>query len=257
MFKKFAKSFLKNKTGYRIYSKLYFLARDMGLQYPDLSDEFMELKSKCSNFTMTSLENLYYVHNSVKHIVKYNIPGSFVECGVWKGGNVMMMALTLLKLGINDRKIYLYDTFEGMSEPTDKDYTFDHQDAKDEWKDSQKDDHNEWCYSSLDEVKDNVYSTGYPKENFIFVKGKVEDTLPGTMPEQIALLRLDTDWFESTYQELIHLYPLLTKNGFLVIDDYGHWEGARQAVDKYFQEKKIDLYLNRIDYTARGGIKTS
>ena len=71
------------------------------------------------------------------------------------------------------------------------------------------------------------------------------------MPKQIALLRLNTDWFESTYHELVHLYPLLSKGGVLIIDDYGHWQGARKAVDTYFKEQGIYPLLHRIDYTGR------
>jgi predicted kinase len=89
------------------------------------------------------------------------------------------------------------------------------------------------------------------------VKGKVEETLPGAIPEKISILRLDTDWYESTYHELVHLYPLLTVNGFLIVDDYGYWKGAREAVDKYFEENGVKIFMNRLDNSARGGIKTA
>jgi len=75
------------------------------------------------------------------------------------------------------------------------------------------------------------------------------------MPGKIALLRLDTDWYESTAHELKHLYPLLVPGGVIIIDDYGHWEGARKAVDEYITAEKLPLLLNRIDYTGRIGIK--
>ena len=88
-----------------------------------------------------------------------------------------------------------------------------------------------------------------------FVKGKVEDTIPKNTPEKIALLRLDTDWYESTYHELTHLFPLLSKHGVLIIDDYGHWQGARKAVDQYFGENNIQILLNRMDYSGRMAIK--
>jgi hypothetical protein len=83
----------------------------------------------------------------------------------------------------------------------------------------------------------------------------VEDTIPGNMPKKIALLRLDTDWYESTKHELTHLFPLLQSNGVLIIDDYGHWEGARKAVNEYISDKHIRILLNRIDYTGRIAIK--
>jgi len=89
----------------------------------------------------------------------------------------------------------------------------------------------------------------------IFIQGKVEDTLPKITPEKISLLRLDTDWYESTYQELLHLFPKLSKGGTIIIDDYGHWKGAREAVDDYFKEKGIKILLNRIDEIGVIGIK--
>lgn len=98
--------------------------------------------------------------------------------------------------------------------------------------------------------------TGYSFNNIVFIKGKVEDTLiKEAQPEKISLLRLDTDWYESTKAELEHLFPKLEKEGVLVIDDYGHWQGARKAVDEYFSKNKINILLNRVDYTCRMGIK--
>jgi len=162
----------------------------------------------------------------------------------------MMAALTFQKFGVTDRKIYLYDTFEGMSPPTGKDTTYYGESAEKEWNKDMK------CYSPLEEVKLNIKSTGYPEANIFYIKGKVEDTIPETIPSKIALLRLDTDWYESTYHELIHLYPLLGQNGVLIIDDYGFWKGAREATDQYFKEKNIKILLNRIDSTGRMAIKT-
>ena len=112
-----------------------------------------------------------------------------------------------------------------------------------------------WCYSSLDEVRGNMTRTGYPAERMRFVKGKVEDSIPGEVPLQIALLRLDTDFYESTYHELRHLYPRLAPGGVLIIDDYGHWAGARKATDQYFAEIGLPLLLQRIDYTGRIAIR--
>jgi O-methyltransferase len=87
------------------------------------------------------------------------------------------------------------------------------------------------------------------------VKGKVEDTVPKNAPEKIALLRLDTDWYESTRRELVHLFPRLVPGGVLIIDDYGHWQGARKAVDEYIAGNQVKILLNRVDYTGRIGVK--
>jgi O-methyltransferase len=217
---------------------------------------FMELYDKCKAYTMTSPERMYSLYKSVEYVLQNNLPGDFVECGVWQGGCSMMMALTLLKNGVSNRKIYMYDTFEGMSEPTEADKTFSGIDAK-KLLDSQDrmDITSEWCYSKIDDVRAHIALTGYPLNNIMLVKGKVEDTIPGAIPEKIAILRLDTDWYESTWHELQHLYPLLVEKGILIIDDYGHWQGARKAVDTYFSSNKISILLNRIDYTGRIAIK--
>jgi hypothetical protein len=108
-----------------------------------------------------------------------------------------------------------------------------------------------WCYASIEDVRQNILSTGYPEEKIYLVKGKVEHTIPKILPEKLSLLRLDTDWYESTKHELIHLCPQLSPEGILIIDDYGHWQGARKAVDEYFAEQNRKIYLHRIDYTGR------
>jgi len=224
--------------------------------FPDMEKKFLELAEKCKPYTMTSVERLYSVYKSVEYIIKNNISGDFIECGVWKGGSSMMMALSLLENNITNKKIYLYDTFEGMTEPTEKDIDLSKKNAKIKYENKKNPKSgSDWCRSEMDEVKENLYSTAYPKENIIFVKGKVEETIPKTIPGKIALLRLDTDWYESTKHELQHLYPLLSKNGVLIIDDYGHWLGCRKAADEYFLAQNINPLLNRIDYTGRIMIK--
>lgn len=224
--------------------------------FPDFDREFWALYHKCKPHTMTSPERLYALYQAVNYVCQNNIPGDFVECGVWKGGSSMMIAETLKLNNITDRKIFLYDTFEGMSEPTenDKDYRGQSADGLLQ-RDSKEVQDSVWCYSPLEEVKTNMKSTNYPDAQIVFVKGKVEETIPKTIPSIIALLRLDTDWYESTKHELIHLFPLLKQQGVIIIDDYGYWEGCRKAVDEYFNQNKIQILLSRIDYTGRMGIK--
>lgn len=91
------------------------------------------------------------------------------------------------------------------------------------------DDSSEWFSVSVDDVRHNLLGTGYCEDRLKFVKGKVEDTVPGAAPERIAILRLDTDWYESTWHELLHLYPRLAVGGVLIVDEYGHWEGSRKS----------------------------
>jgi O-methyltransferase len=228
-----------------------------GLEDIFVDIEFMRIYETVLMYTMTSPQRLYSLYKSVEYIIQNNIPGDFVECGVWRGGSSMTIALTLKKMNVSDRKIYMYDTYEGMSEPSENDSDIYGNKADTMLNTVQKIDKEEniWCYASLGDVKQNIFSTGYPENNIVFVKGKVEDTIPGIIPSSIAILRLDTDWYESTLHELNHLYPLLVSRGVLIIDDYGHWEGARKAVDEYIQQNKLSLLLNRIDYTARTAVK--
>lgn len=219
--------------------------------------DFMKIYEKCRPFTLTSVERAYSLYKSCQYVIAQGLEGDFVECGVWKGGSVMIIAYTLVSLGVSDRKIYLYDTFEGMSEPENIDVDLNNESAKTLMAaDAEKSGH-VWAYAGEQEVRENIFSTGYEKKNFVFVKGKVEETIPGIAPQKIALLRLDTDWYSSTYHELTQLYPLLIKSGILIIDDYGHWAGARKAVDEYFNEFDRLIFLQRVDYTGRVLIKQS
>lgn len=219
--------------------------------------EMWQLYEECKPYTMTSPDRMYALFKAVNYIIDNDIPGDFVECGVWKGGSSMLVAKTLISRGITNRTLWLYDTFEGMSAPTEKDMDYTGQKADILLNKSSKDNaESVWCYSSYNEVEKNILSTGYPSQNIKLVKGKVEDTIPENIPEDnIALLRLDTDWYESTKHEMIHLYPKLIQKGVLIIDDYGHWVGAKKAVDEYISEKNIPLLLNTIDYTGRIAVK--
>lgn len=163
----------------------------------------------------------------------------------------MLIAYTLLQENVKDRNIWLYDTFAGMTQPGEKDGEVE----KAEWlKQKLTEEKNNWCLGELDDVKNNLLITGYPVDKLNFVRGKVEDTIPRHLPGKIALLRLDTDWYESTKHELEHLYPLLQERGVLLIDDYGAWQGARKATDEYFKDKS-EVFLHRVDYTGRLVIK--
>ncbi|MDB5266106.1 MAG: hypothetical protein JWM39_819 [Parcubacteria group bacterium] len=221
---------------------------------PDSDPAFKVVHEAVRDATMTSRERQQALYQAVNYIADNNIEGDIVECGVWKGGSSMISALALKAKHQTDRKLYLYDTFAGMSAPTKEDVSLHGTAAQGKWEALADGDKNLWDYASLKEVQGNLATTGYPKDNLIFVSGKVEDTIPATMPERIAVLRLDTDWYESTKHELEHLFPLLVPGGVLIIDDYGHWQGARQAVDEYLATQP-PMFLARIDYTGRIGIK--
>lgn len=207
-------------------------------------------------YTMTSPERLYALIQAVRHVAAAAIPGDLVECGVWRGGSMMAAALTLTECADTKRELYLFDTFEGMSVPTALDVSVDGQKASALLASPRSTDpESPWCYAGIDDVRAAMRSTGYPAERIHYVQGRVEDTVPGNAPARIALLRLDTDWYESTRHELEHLYPLLSPGGVLIIDDYGHWAGCRKAVDEYFGAHGVRLLLNRVDYTGRIAIK--
>lgn len=223
--------------------------------FADLSLADKNIMIRAKPFTMTSEERLAALISAVRYVCHSRLPGDLVECGVWRGGSMMAAALTLLDEGDTVRHLYLYDTFSGMSEPTNEDKNLDGKMAQQQL-DSEPVNTGIWCHASLKEVQENLYSTGYPKENIHFVQGKVEETIPKTMPEGVAVLRLDTDWYESTRHELLHLFPRLAQYGILILDDYGHWQGARKAADEYFAQRQKPIFLHRVDYTARIAVKT-
>jgi O-methyltransferase len=223
----------------------------------DIEPEFLELYLICKPKTMTSVERMYALCKAVEYIARQDIVGDIVECGVWRGGSAMLAALTLQRRGDRRRHLYLYDTYKGMSEPADIDVNVLGSSARERWVVAQRDDYNAWAYAPLEEVEKNIRSTGFPMDRVHLIAGKVEDTIPTTMPKQIALLRLDTDFYESTAHELRHLFPLLSPGGVLIVDDYGHWAGSRRAVDEYFAQHAPPMLLNRIDSNGRVGVRVA
>ena len=250
MARRFVKKQL-NKIGYDL------IKVNKGPKWPtDFEELHKEIVTAVQPYTMTSPERIFGLIEAVKYISRHKLEGDIVECGVWKGGSMLAVAKTLNIVSDQSRLLYLYDTFEGMSEPTEKDLSFDNKEAKSFLEaDRDKNKNLVWAYSTLDTVKNTMRLSSYPDHKTNYVQGKVEDTIPGTVPEKISLLRLDTDWYESTKHELVHLFPRLVKGGVLIIDDYGYWKGARKAVDEYFMENNIQILLNRLDDTGRIAIK--
>jgi len=201
---------------------------------------------------MTSLERMYALYQAVRYVIEADIPGAVVECGVWRGGSCMLAALTMMQVG-DLRQIWLYDTFEGMTEPSEHDVRWDGTVASQRYRELGGGQH--WCFASLEEVVCNMGSTGYPADKLVFVKGPVEQTLMQRAPESIALLRLDTDWYESTWIELEVLFPRMSRGSVLIVDDYGWWAGARKAVREFLSRNQVAMLLNRIDETGRIGVK--
>jgi lipopolysaccharide biosynthesis glycosyltransferase len=222
------------------------------------SPDHRRIVQRCLPFTMGSPERLLATIDATEYVIARGVPGAFAECGVWRGGSVLAMVLSLQAAGVDDRDVYLFDTFEGMTAPTAEDTSAFHAPAAEEWETAGED----RAYGDLfgrdtfgeGQVRRLLHATGYPPERIHLVRGPVEQTLPAAAPDGLALLRLDTDWYESTRHELEHLYPRLATGGVLIVDDYGHWEGARKAADEHLAGHPA-LLLARSDYTGRMAVK--
>lgn len=249
------KSFLKSALHSAGFELIKTSRLEQATSIPEATEEENAILETASRYSMSGRVRLWSLLQAVEHVARAGIDGDFVECGVWKGGNLVLCGLMAKKLKL-DKHIWGYDTFEGMSEPTAEDRRVGGGGTVfDQWRQRQKNGVTDWCYSPFEEVEQN-FRNEVGTGNLTLVKGKVEDTLEVTanVPEKISILRLDTDWYESTKKELEVLYPRLQKGGVLIIDDYGHWAGAKKAVDEYFAEAPI--WLQRIDYTGRLYIKS-
>jgi O-methyltransferase len=229
------------------------------LEYPDISDAFFtEIAQIVTPHTRTfgaGAEAPWALYQAIEYIVRNRIPGDIVECGVWSGGSMLLAAHALMHFGDTSRRIYLYDTFAGTPRPEAIDARWDGVPALPTWEHYHQNG-GRWCFGGTqDQVRRVVSSSGYPEDQLVFVEGMVEDTIPATRPEQISLLRLDTDLYRSTLHELIHLYPLLSAGGILIIDDYGAFQGAKLATDQYIEENQLLLFLSRIDVSVRLAVK--
>jgi len=226
--------------------------RDYPIRDIDEDAEFTPIFRAARNFTMTGKDAMYALYQAVQYVVAAKVPGDFVECGVWRGGSSLVAALSLRALGDQSRILHLFDTFEGMAPPTAADVDRSGGRASDYI--DRYGDEGKWCYVGEDEVRAVFAAEGFDEDRVRLYKGDVVDTLPASRLDTISVLRLDTDWYESTRVELEVLYPKLSPGGVLIIDDYGHWRGARQAVDEYFAKHRPPL-LNRVNDQVRLAIK--
>lgn len=215
----------------------------------DYGPETLRLFDRVAPFTMTSQPRIHAVERAIRYIHAAGIRGDVVECGVWKGGSSMAAAYTLMEVGDTGRGLWLFDTFDGMPKPTAKDLSWTGSDAMRRWEKEADggEKGSKWLRVDVEEVRANLDSTGYPGEKITLVKGMVQDTLPSATVGDIALLRLDTDFYESTKIELEILWPKLQRGGVLIVDDYGRWLGQREAVDEFFKTIAHPILLCRID----------
>jgi hypothetical protein len=194
-------------------------------------------------YTLLSADRVINNIHSINEVIHKNIPGDIVEIGVWKGGSVMSMLMALNNNG-ERRHVHLYDTFEGMTPPTEYDILTNHNvhyDVVIETEPRHK------CKVELESVKQNVSSVRYPPYYIHYHVGDIMKTTE--YPLAIALLRLDTDFYDSTKFELEHFYPLVSSGGIIIIDDYGFWKGSRKATDEFLIDKP-NIVLNKIDNTG-------
>jgi O-methyltransferase len=229
--------------------------RDPVTQFPqDVDPDAVRIWQSVRPYTMTSRERVFALLDAVAYLVHSGISGDLVECGVWRGGSMMAAAGQLLRLKAADRTLHLFDTFEGMPPPTEHDVDSQGTAATRLFGANGRDPAQgelPWLAASVEQVREAMTLTGYPPERVRLIKGRTEDTLPAAAPESIALLRLDTDWYESTRHELRHLYPRIVRGGVLLIDDYGYWQGSRKAVDEYLREHDVRILLCRVDDCGR------
>jgi len=222
---------------------------------------FGAIWAECQPYTMTSFERGLALFRAIRYLHQNFIAGDFIECGVWRGGSTMIAMKTLQHFGIANRRFWLFDTFNGMTSPAEVDVDCHGQSAEDLMRqgESQRTTDLVWAYAGLEEVRHNIALTGYDMRLVNFVEGDVSQTLLQIEIERIALLRLDTDFYDSTKMELEVLFPRLAEEGVLIVDDFGHWQGARKAVDEYFDNYlwsgQSRPYFERIDYTGRLVIK--
>jgi O-methyltransferase len=213
----------------------------------DYDDEAKEIVRAVRPWTMTGADKVYALIQAVRYVTRHQIPGDVVECGVWRGGSMQAAARTLLSVGDTTRELYLFDTFEGMPPPGERDIRrSDDRSAEELMAEEARERSLVWAVATLEDVQDGFAQIPYPSERIHFVKGRVEETIPSDAPERISILRLDTDWYDSTRHELEHLYPRLSPGGVLLLDDYGYWEGAREAVDEFLEQTGERLLLVRM-----------
>jgi len=190
------------------------------------------------NNTMCSKERIQSLQNTLHKI--NNLDGHIVECGTWRGGLAALMLQHILDNKLN-KLLFIYDTFEGMPEPGDK----DHPDALRRYSELKDGEYSDWCRAGIDVVRDTLRQvTKTYSDHCYLIEGKVEDTLEGFGPESIALCRLDTDWYSSTKVEMEVLYPKVVKGGYIIVDDYSDWPGCKLAVDEYLSSIDDDYSLS-------------
>lgn len=250
MIKNVLNKFLTKLSNYRVIKENIFKELNQNLMdEPFIDKEFLEISNKLNIIYPEDIvhETNFTAYSITKNVINQNLKGCFVECGVFKGQKVAFFLETLKSMGIYDRDVFLVDTFEGMTEPSKDDIQMisDRKMFKGD------------KLAILENVKQNIYKTGYPKDKIHFVKMDVrsEEDLKKNINREIAVLRLDTDFFDSTWSILNSLYNNVVVGGYLIHDDYGHWKGHYEACKKFYSTNKIRPLLIRTCRKERVEIK--
>jgi len=205
-------------------------------------EPFAQLYRVVRPYTMASTARLRGLYRAVEHVVSHNIPGDLVECGTAQGGSAALLGLTITRLG-GRRRLWVFDTFEGLPPPSSADPD---REIAELYVGSGRGD--------LENVRALFARTGILPDCTL-VKGLFQETLPVADVSRIAVLHLDGDWYESIKVCLDYLYDRVSLGGVIQIDDYGHWAGARKAVDEFLRARTINAPLHRLDYTGRQLLK--
>jgi hypothetical protein len=205
--------------------------------------------------TMTSFSRCFDLWKVSRSILNNNIPGAFVECGVWRGGSAGIMGVAMQTYG-SQRPLHLFDSFEGLPEPDRQDgsYAVEYSAGRADGRLAAI----KKCDATLDTVLGHLFERLHldPK-NVHFHVGWFQDTVPADAKQvgPIAVLRLDGDWYASTQVCLDHLYPLVSPGGVVILDDYYYWEGCRKATDEYRQAHGISAPMVRVDEACSYWVK--
>lgn len=219
----------------------------------DMRPEFLKDYAEVRRYSMTSVERLYSLWEAIDYLIENEVSGDIVECGVWRGGSMMLAAKRLTERTCQNKRLWLYDTFTGLPRPdTQLDVDILGNRAIDGWEPRNTcGGETYWGYATEEDVRSNMLSTGYPEENLRFVAGMVEETIPSQSPEKISLLRIDTDWYASYRHILEHLFERVSIGGIIIFDDYGQFLGARKAVDEFRTKHDIRSFMHRVDFSCR------
>ena len=233
------------RTASEYHPTLHLVATRRRETFPEIeAKEFWAAYDQTISYSLVHATGFYNVYQSLAYIRDNRLPGDLVDCGCFLGGVSIFMKILMRDWGMNDRRVILFDTFTGPPVGS-KDTIIGGQPFQ--W--------NEALVNHREDTEQNIKEVLGSLDGFQIVEGFVEDTLPNTIFGDLALLRLDTDFYESTKIEFEILYPKLVDGGVVIVDDYGYFQGSRRATDEYFASLDRPPLLNRIDQGVWAGVK--